>query len=414
MLHMDHWESALLALIVVFGGGLIAGKLTDKPRIPDVAAYLLLGILLGPAVLNLVSEPIGSQVNLFILNAGATLILFDGGRAVRFSILRQVWVSIGLLATLGVLVSAFVVGLVAHWLVGTPWVFSLLLAGVIASTDPATLIPVFKRVPILPRLQQTVESESAFNDATASVLVMTLLSLITAKGAFHWYAPLVDFVSLSVIGLVVGFLCGLLALWLVSERGWGLFHDYGSMVMLVLALGAFELAGAFHASGLMAAFTAGVVTGNGASFGWPLSEHTEANVHHFGNFITLMMRMLIFVFLGTQVDFSAVWHYLWVGVVLVLVLMFVARPLSVLSSVLVDGRARWTWREILFMFWVRETGVIPAALAGMIAAEQLPGANLIGAITFLAILATILIQASTTPIVANQLGVSIVGEEADV
>jgi potassium/hydrogen antiporter len=414
VLHMEHWESALLVLVVVFGGSLIAGKLTEKPRIPDVAAYLLLGILIGPAVLNLVSEPIGSQVNLFILNIGATLIVFDGGRAVRFSILRQVWVSIGLLATLGVLVSAIVVGVVAHWLVGTPWVFSLLLAGVIASTDPATLIPVFKRVPILPRLQQTVESESAFNDATASVLVMTLLSLVTAKGAFHWYAPIVGFVSSSVTGLVVGFVCGLLALWLVSERGWGLFRDYGSMVMLVLALGAYELAEVFQASGLMAAFTAGVVTGNGASFGWPLSKHTEANVNHFGNSITLIMRMLIFVFLGTQVDFSEVRHYLWVGILLVAVLMFVARPLSVLSSVLVDGRARWNWREILFMFWVRETGVIPAALAGMIAAEQVPFAKLIGAVTFLAILATILVQASTTPFVANHLRVAVEGEELDV
>lgn len=414
MWHMNVWESAVTVLIVVLGGGLIVGKLTDKPRIPDVAAYLVLGILIGPACLNWVAEPIGSQVNLFILNVGATLILFDGGRAIRFSILRQVWLSISLLATVGVLVSAAVVGVFAHVLLGTPWLLSLLIAGVVASTDPATLIPVFKRIQIIPRLQQTVESESAFNDATASVLVFTLMGMILAAGSFHWYTPIIDFVQSSVLGLVVGLVCGLFALWLVSQEGLGIFHDYGSIVLFVLAIGSFQLAQVFHASGLMAAFTAGAITGNGKSFGWPFAQHTEENIHHFGNATTLIMRMMIFVFLGTQVNFAMVGKYLGVGIVIVLVLMLIARPLSVLSSVLVDHHARWSWREIVFMFWVRETGVIPAALAGMIAAQGLPGADMIGAITFLAILVTILLQASTTPFVANRLKVSIAWEEEDV
>jgi potassium/hydrogen antiporter len=414
MLHMDTWESAVTVLIIVFGGGLIVGKLTDKPRIPDVAAYLVLGILLGPAGLNWISEPAQSEVNLFILNVGATLILFDGGRAVEFSVLRQVWLSIALLATVGVLVSAAVVGAAAHLLLGTPWLLSLLIAAVIASTDPATLMPVFKRVHILPRLQQTVESESAFNDATASVLVFTLLAMLAAEGSFHWYTPVVDFVRSSALGLVVGLVSGLLALWLISDKGWGIFEDYGSIVMFVLAIGSFQFAETLHASGLMAAFTAGVVSGNGKSFGWPLAEHIEANIHHFGNAMTLIMRMIIFVFLGTQVDFTVVREYIGVGILVVLVLMFVARPLTVLSSVLLDRSAKWSWREILFMFWVRETGVIPAVLAGVIAAKRLPGAEMIGAITFLAILVTILLQASTTPVVAQRLGLAVSGEEEDV
>jgi cell volume regulation protein A len=414
MLHMTSWESAITVLLIVFGGGLIVGKLTDKPKIPDVAAYLLLGLVLGPAGLNWIAEPAQSEVNQFILNVGATLILFDGGRAVEFSVLRQVWLSVVLLATLGVLVSAVVVGAAAHFLFGTPWLVSLLIAAVIASTDPATLIPVFKRVRILPRLQQTVESESAFNDATASVLVFTLLGLLAAAGSVHWYTPIVDFVRSSVLGLAVGLVCGLLALWLVSDKGWGIFQDYGSIVMFVIAIGSFQFAEAVHASGLMAAFTAGVVSGNGKSFGWPLAEHTEANVHHFGNAVTLLLRMMIFVFLGTQVDFTVVREYFSVGVLLVFVLMFVARPLTVLSSVLVDRRANWSWREVLFMFWTRETGVIPAALAGMITAERLPGAEMIGAVTFLAILVTIVLQASTTPLVAKRLGVAVSGEEEDV
>lgn len=411
---MNHWESTLTVLVVIFAGGLVVGKLTEKPKIPDVAAYLLLGILVGPAALNWVSEPATSQVNQFVLNLGATLILFDGGRAISFGVLKRVWISITLLATIGVLVSATVVGVVAHYLLGTPWLLSLLIAAVIASTDPATLIPVFKRVPIVSRLQQTVESESAFNDATASVLVFTLIGLVGQSSGVHILGPVGHFLQSSLIGLIVGLVCGLLSLWLVSLKGWGAFHEFGSIVLLVAAIGSFQLAEVFHASGLMAAFTAGAVSGNGRVFGWALADHTEVNIHHFGNAITLLMRMLIFVLLGTQVDFAVVHQYLGVGLLIVGVLILVARPLTVLISVLPDGVAQWSWREIVFMFWVRETGVIPAALAGMIAAMHLPGSDIIGAITFLAILITILLQASTTGLVARWLKVAVSMEREEI
>lgn len=411
---MTDWNHTLIVLIVIFAGGLIVGKITEKPRIPDVAGYLLLGIVVGPTGLNWISEPAASQVNLFILYLGAALILFDGGRAVSFAVLKRVWISITLLATVGVLVSAVTVGVAAHFLMGTSWLLSLLMASVIASTDPATLIPVFKRVPIVSRLQQTVESESAFNDATASVLVVTLIGMMGASGAVHLLSPVADFLKMSVIGIGVGLTLGLLSLWLVSHKGWGVFHEYSSIVMFTIAIGSYQLAEGLHASGFMAAFVAGAVSGNGRAFGWWLPKHTEANIHHFSNAMTLLMRMMIFVLLGTQVNFSVVHQYLWAGLAIVGVLVLIARPLTVLTSVLPDGLAKWKWREILFMFWVRETGVIPAALAGMVLSRHIPGADMIGAVTFLAILITILLQASTTGIVAKGLKVALNTEEEDV
>ncbi len=404
MLHMNTWENAWTVLIIVFSGGLIAGKITEKPRIPDVAAYLLFGIAIGPMMLDWISEPIQSQMNQFLLNFGATLILFDGGRSVQFSVLKRVWVSITMLSTIGVLVTALVMGMATHFLLGTPWVFSLLLGSVIASTDPATLIPVFKRVPILPKLQQTIESESAFNDATGAVLVYTILAFGAAKQKIYLSGPVIHFVQSASIGLVVGVIFGLLSLWLISLKAWGIFHEYGSIVMLITALSAFSITSLCNASGFMAAFTAGVISGNGRAFGWILERHTETNIHHFNNAITLIMRMMIFVLLGTQVNFHVVGKYLWGGLILVVIFMFLARPLTVFSSVLVDKRANWRLRDIIFMCWVRETGVIPAALSGVLVAQGFPGADIISAITFIAILVTIVIQASTTGFVAKKLG----------
>lgn len=407
------WEQALMIVFIVVGLGLVVSKLSEKPRIPDVAVFLVLGILLGPAVLHVVSAPSQSQANQFIVYLGATLILFDGGRSVRFDVLRRVYISISLLVTTGVLISALVVAVAVHYLLHEPWVWSLLLASILASTDPATLIPVFRRVPIVERLQQTMETESAFNDATASVLVLMVMTAVQTGGHLSIGPAVLKFFHDALIGLAVGVVFGLATLFTVSKRAWGVFHEFGSIVMLVCAVGSYVVASRFDASGFMAAFAAGVITGNAKAFGWSFTDETELHIEHTGGVLTMMFRILIFVLLGTQVNFHAVAAHLWGGLLIVAVLMFVARPFSVLGSVLVDGVARWNAREVAFMTWVRETGVIPAALAGTAVAKGIPQAQTILAVTFLAILCTILVQATSTGAVAKRLGLSRDEQQSD-
>ncbi|MEG2298130.1 MAG: sodium:proton antiporter, partial [Anaerovoracaceae bacterium] len=78
---------------------------------------------------------------------------------------------------------------------------------------------------------------------------------------------------------------------------------------------------------------------------------------------------------------------------------------TVLSSTLIDPGAKWTWRERIFMMWVRETGVIPAAVSGMIVSMKIPGYEIISSVVFMTILLTLIIQASTTKFVATKLNV---------
>jgi cell volume regulation protein A len=94
------------------------------------------------------------------------------------------------------------------------------------------------------------------------------------------------------------------------------------------------------------------------------------------------MRMFIFILLGTQVDFALMSKHLAGGVAVVAVFMLVARPVTVFLCALPDRRAKWTLRELLFMCWTRETGVIPAALAGLLIGVGAPEAKLIGSVTF--------------------------------
>ncbi len=142
--------------------------------------------------------------------------------------------------------------------------------------------------------------------------------------------------------------------------------------------------------------------GNRESFGCALGTHEQTSLDGFIGTASLIMRIFIFVLLGSQVDFALLRQYWLTGVLIVALFMCVARPVTVFLCAGADRRARWSFKEMLFMSWTRETGVIPAALAGMLIGLKVPGADVVSAITFIAILMTILIQAPTTRWLAAQ------------
>jgi len=116
-----------------------------------------------------------------------------------------------------------------------------------------------------------------------------------------------------------------------------------------------------------------------------------------------IMRLFIFILLGAQVEFTLMGQYLVGGMIVVAIFMLVARPTTVFLCALPDQRAKWSFNEMLFMCWTRETGVIPAALVGLLLGMKAPGAQMIASVTFIAVLMTILIQAPTTKWLASKL-----------
>jgi cell volume regulation protein A len=158
-----------------------------------------------------------------------------------------------------------------------------------------------------------------------------------------------------------------------------------------------------HASGFMAVFVFGIMLGNQESLGFERLKHDDVILEDFIMTTSLIMRMFIFILLGAQVDFGLMNQYLLGGAAVVAVFMLVARPVTVFLCALPDRRAKWSFKEMLFMCWTRETGVIPGALAGILVGMKAPGAQIIASVTFIAILMTILIQATTTKWLAKKL-----------
>lgn len=389
-------------LILAFGT--VIGLIAQKLKIPDVALFLVVGMLIGPEVLGLIDIKADSALYQVILLFGASYILFDGGASLRLSVLKRVWITIALLATIGVVITAAITSAAAYFVLGLPWIVALLLGSALASTDPATLVPIFRQVHVRDRIAQTVMSESALNDATGAILTFGVLSVAMGTGEFSLSSSLIDLARQAGIGIIAGVGLGYLAALLIAHERLAFLMEYAPVVTLMAVIGAYFTADGLQASGFMAVFVFGVVLGNKDVFGFRMGERETQQLDQFVATTAFIMRLFIFILLGAQIDFALMHQYLLGGAIVIAAFILVARPVTVFLCAPPDRRARWTFKEMLFMCWTRETGVIPAALAGLLLGVKAPGAPVIVSVTFIAILMTILIQAPTTGWLGHRLG----------
>ncbi len=395
----------LLVIGLILGAGSFSGILASKFKVPDVVVFLLVGIGLGPEMAGMIDVKADSTFNQLILIFGSCYILFDGGASLRFKVLKEVWITIMVISTIGVVITVAITGFAANLILGLPLITALLFGAVIASTDPATLVPVFKQVRIKDRVAQTVMSESAFNDAMGAIVTFALLGVIMGTGGeFSLGRAAIDLVSNALIGVVVGGVLGYAAAFLIAHEKFSFLLEYAPLVTLMSVAAAYMSAENFHASGFMAVFVFGIVLGNKDALGFEMGPQEGEKLDDFILTTSLIMRMFIFILLGSQVSFIMMGKYLWSGVALVAVLMLIARPAAVFCCALPDRRSKWGLNEMLFMCWTRETGVIPGALAGILVGMKVPGAEVIASLTFITILMTIIIQATTTRWLAGKLG----------
>jgi cell volume regulation protein A len=396
-------KQTLLSCGLILTIGTIMGLLAQRIKIPDIAVFLIVGMVIGPEALGLITIKADSPLSQIILLFGASYILFDGGASLRFNVLKQVWITIVVISTVGLVVTAALTGIAAYYVLGVPLIVALLLGATLASTDPATLVPMFRQVKIRDRVAQTVVSESAFNDAIGAIITFGVLAVATETGEFLLMSSLLDLIKQSIIGIVAGAALGYLAALLIAHERRAFLAEYAPVVTLAAVIGAYFAADGLQASGFMAVFVFGIVLGNKDSFGFKMEAGEAQELEEYVTTTAFIMRLFIFILLGAQVDFGLMSQYLMGGIVVVTILMLVARPLTVFLCALPDRRARWSFNEMLFMCWTRETGVIPAALAGLLLGMKAPGAQMIASVTFIAILMTILIQAPTTKWLASKL-----------
>jgi potassium/hydrogen antiporter len=390
---------------LILGAGLVSQLIATLLRIPEMIVLVAVGALIGPSVLGIVENPLNGAGAQLIFTLGVSLILFHGGVGISLRVISRVAVGLGLLALPGVLITTVIVALAVAPIFGVAFPVALLIGAVLASTDPAILIPLFDRLNIRPKVAQTLISESGFNDTTGAVLTLALVGAVEA-GRFTLSGPTWEFSKEVAIGTVIGILAGLILCYAIaSTKRTGIWDEApGVAILAVVALAYFsnEYVGG---SGYLAAFVMGLMVGNMREIGFAgqYEEH-EVMLESFVGQVSEIATLLVFVTLGLNLPFEALGQYLIGGLLVMAVFIFVARPITVLACLLPDRRGGWTREELAFLSWSRYTGVIPAAVASLLLARGVEGAEIAVSLVALAVCATLLLQATTAGYVARRLG----------
>jgi cell volume regulation protein A len=391
-------DQVLLLGAVVLLISIGAARLGNRFGLPSLLLFLGLGVVVGYLGISFNDADLAHSLGF----AGLVLILAEGGFTTKWSEIKNALPSAILLATVGVGVSVAVVAAFAHLVLGFDLATAVLLGAITSPTDAAAVFSVLRKVPLPPKLRATIEAESGFNDAPIVLLVTTATSW--ALGANTAENPLA-LTGLIVVELAGGVLTGAVLGWLgvwvlrrIALPASGL-YPLAAMGWAVLSYGLGSLE---HVSGFAAVYVTAFVLGNGKL------PHRHAT-RSFAEGIGWIAQIGLFVMLGMlAAPFSISATALIAGVVLGVIVTFLARPLSVLVCTM------WfkvSWREQAFISWAGLRGAVPIIMATVPLAAGVPRATDLFDIVFAFVVVFTLLQAPTLPWVARRLEVS-TGEDA--
>ncbi len=294
--------------------------------------------------------------------AALVVILAEGGLTTRWSDVRRA-VGPGLsLATVGVLVSVAATASVAVWLLGFAWADALLLGAVVSSTDAAAVFSSLRRLPLPRRVAASLEMESGLNDAPVILLVLVLSERLAGGETAPWWITAVEVVGELAGGSVIGVAVGFGGAWVLRRVALPLagFYPLATLALCVLAFASADLV---HTSGFVAVYLAGLVLGNA-----PLPH--RAGTIGFAEGMATLAQIGLFVLLGLLASPGRLLEVVPEALVVGLALLLVARPLSVVASLV---WFRVPWPQQAFISWAGLRGAVPIVLATFPIAAAVPG-----------------------------------------
>ena len=396
-------RDVILTLSLLLVAGLFARLLATLLHIPEIVFLLGIGALLGPSALEVIDVPLDSLPAQLVFTLGVSTILFYGGLNLSLEILRKVWLSLGLLAVVGVIVTAVITGAAAALVFGLPFEQGLLIGAVLSPTDPAILIPLFIGSRLRAKVAQTVVAESAFNDPTGAVLALAIAgALLSGKNSVT--GPAGDFVGQLALSTAGGVLAGIVLSAAISSRRTGIWRESSAIAVLAVVAMSYVSLDFAGGSGYLGAFLAGLIVGNMKMLGLSMHDEHKRDLVITTRSLADIVTIFVFVLVGANLPFHALGEEILPALAVVAVLLLVARPITVAICCLPDRRSRWSRAELAFVCWTRETGVVPAALVGVLAALAVPNGDLLASVVALAIIVTLAVQAVPAPWLARRLG----------
>lgn len=375
--------------VIFFGAVLVAlsiltSILSRRVGAPSLLLFLLLGMLAGE------EGPGGIQFDdvdsaFLIANLALAVILLDGGLRTHVSSFRVGLSPALTLSTVGVAISAGGVGAAAAMVLGWPWAEGFLVGAIVGSTDAAAVFGLLHSagLELKQRSSATLEIESGTNDPMAIFLTITLVTLLSQGGELSGWLLLGQFVQQMGLGLVIGALGGLVLGWLVNRLALPL--SLYPLLVVSTGIAFFSLANLLGGSGFLAIFTIGLILANR-----PLNYLHDIRRFHDG--MAWISQIGMFLILGLLVTPSDLLKVVYPGLVIALVLIFLARPAAVVLCLL---PFHFPWREQVFISWVGLKGAVPIVLALFPYLAGLENSDVYFELTFFVVLLSLVLQGWT-------------------
>ena len=397
-------EYILLALSVLFFLSILAGKASSKFGVPALLLFLAVGMLCGSDGLGIKFENI--HVALDIGTIALCIILFSGGLDTNISEIRPVMAQGIVLATVGVLLTAFISGVIIWWVFGMTMasagiglLTSMLLASTMASTDSASVFSILrsKGLHLKNNLRPMLELESGSNDPMAYILVISLISIIKLEAAPNYWMVIGTFLLQLGIGAVLGFVFGKFSVRIINRIKIGNDSLYP---ILVFTFCIFIFSATYFAkgNGFLAVYIGGLVIGNSKFV------HKRSSLNFFDG-LAWMFQLIMFLTLGLLVNPHELLPIIIPGLIISFAMIFFERPLAVLVCLLLFPKM--TSRDKAYISWVGLRGAVPIIFAIYPLVENVPHARLIFNIVFFCTLVSLVVQGTSLPLIARLLNLTI-------
>ena len=386
---MSGAASLIGAVVLVVSLGVAAQLVADWLQIPSVAFLLVAGVFVGPQAFGLVDPAIFGQTGLqAIVGLSVGIIVFEGAFHLTVERIREASREALGLVTIGAFVSLVGTAVAVKVVFGTTWPVAVLVGSLLIATGPTVITPIMQVVPVRERVAAALETEGIINDVTAAILAVATFEFVIASQS----SPVVvveAFVARLVVGHIVGVAVGGGIALLLQRQNLSADNatQNARVVVLTAALLAYALGSMWLSeAGIAAAAVAGIVLGNA-------DLPHEEEIADFKGGITLFVLSFVFIVLAAQLSLGDLRALGIGGLVVVIVVVALVRPLGVFLSTL---GGRLTVRERMFVGAMGPRGIVPASVATLFAIELRPdnpeAATVLVGTVFLVIFATVMFQ----------------------
>ncbi|WP_053363093.1 potassium/proton antiporter [Bacillus sp. FJAT-27251] len=384
-------DGLVLLAGILFIVGVLTTKFSSRLGVPSLVLFILVGMGMGTFI-YFDNAQIAQMIGVLAL----VIILFEGGIQTKWSTLRPVILPSLSLATIGVLITSGVVAVAAKYILEFGWLEAILFGAIIGSTDAAAVFAVLKGQNIKPRLEATLEAESGSNDPMAVFLTVAMIEMITLPDA-DIYSLIGSFFVQMILGVLLGLIFGRLAVWSLNQINLdssGLYPVFAT----AFALLTYGVTAMMNGSGLLAVYIAAIVIGN-ADIAY------RHSIFRFSEGFAWMMQITMFVILGLLVFPRELFTIANVvnGIILSMILMFIARPVAVFLSTL---KMNFTRKELYFLSWAGLKGAVPIVLATFPLLAGVQGSAEMFHVVFFVVMISCLVQGSTITPLAEKFGLT--------